>query len=152
MVLVWASSRKATVTHSSTESEYIAADTGARVLVWLASLANELRIPLKQKTMLKIDDKIQTKYHDGKIVEDTRNDLKLLVDNKGAYDIANSYGPSKRTKHLDVRHHYIQEKVNQKTLKLIQVPTTEQEADFLTKPVSKILFKKAMTNIGFPVS
>ena len=28
MVLFWASSRKATVTHSSTESEYIAADTG----------------------------------------------------------------------------------------------------------------------------
>ena len=74
------------------------------------------------------------------------------MDNKGAYDIANSYGPSKRTKHLDVRHHYIQEKVNEKTLKLIQVPTTEQEADFLTKPVSKILFKKAMSNIGFPVS
>ena len=114
MVLVWTSSRQATVTHSSTESEYIAADTGARILVWLASLANELRIPLKQKTMLKIDDKPQTKYHDGKIIEDTRNDLKCLVDNKGAFDIANSYGPSKRTKHLDVRHHYIQEKVNQK--------------------------------------
>ena len=85
-------------------------------------------------------------------MEDTRNDLKLLVDNKGAYDIANSYGPSKRTKHLDVRHHYIQEQVNQKRLKMIQVPTTEQEADFLTKPVSRILFKKAMTNIGFSVT
>ena len=119
MVLVWASSRQATVTHSSTESEYIAADTGAKILVWLSSLANELRIPLKQSTILKIDDKVQTKYHDGNIVEDTRNDLRLLVDNKGAYDIANSYGPSKRTKHLDVRHHYIQDKVNQKSLKLI---------------------------------
>ena len=69
--------------------------------------------------MLNIDDKIQTMYHDGEIVEDTRNDLKLLVDNKGAYDIANSYGPLKRTKHLDVRHHYIQEQVNQKRLKMI---------------------------------
>ena len=77
MVLVWSSSRQATVTHSSTESEYIAADTGAKILVWLASLANELRIPMIQKSMLKIDDKVQSKYHDGEIVEDTRNDLKL---------------------------------------------------------------------------
>ena len=46
--------------------------------------------------MLKIDDKPQTKYHDGKIIEDTRNDLISLVDNKGAFDISNSYGPSKK--------------------------------------------------------
>jgi len=30
------------------------------------------------------------------------------------------------------------------------VPTTEQEADFLTKPVGRKLFKKGMENIGFP--
>ena len=77
MVLVWDSSRQATVTHRSTESEYITAETGAKILVWLASLANELRIPMVQKSMLKIDDKVQSKYHEGKIVEDTRNDLKL---------------------------------------------------------------------------
>ena len=58
-------------------SRYMYAPAGARILIWLASLANELRIPLKQKTMLKVDDKIQTMYHDGEIVEDTRNDLKL---------------------------------------------------------------------------
>lgn len=142
MVLVWASSRQATVSHRWKESGYVAADTGATFLLWLESLANELRIALKQRTILKINDKAKTEYYDGEIVEDTRNDLKLLVDNKGVYDIANSYGPSKRTKVLDVRHHYIQKNVNQKSLKLNQVPTTEQEINFLTKPVSRILFKK----------
>lgn len=43
MVLAWTSARQATVTHSSTESDYISANTGARILVWLASLANKVK-------------------------------------------------------------------------------------------------------------
>ena len=121
------------------------------MLTWLSSLANELKIPMKKKATLKIDNKISTKYHDGEIIQDNQNDLHFLVDNKGAFDIAHCYGPSKRTKHLDVRHHYIQQQINNGVITMTLVPTTEQQADFLTKPVGKKLFKQGLQNIGFPV-
>ena len=114
------------------------------MLTWLSSLANELKIPMKKKATLKIDNKESTKYHDGEIIQDNQNDLHLLVDNKGAFDIAHSYGPSKRTKHLDVRHHYIQQQINNGVITMTLVPTTEQQADFLTKPVGKKLFKQGL--------
>ena len=138
------------VSHSSTEAEYISADTGARTITWLSSLANEIRIPMKKKASLKIDNKPSTKCHNVEIITNSNYELHLLVDKKGAFDIAHSYGPSKRTKHLDVRHHYIQQQINEGVISMTLVPTTEQEADFLTKPVGRKLFKKGMENIGFP--
>ena len=150
--IIWTSSRQLTVTHSSTEAEYIAADTGTKTMTWLSNLADELKLPVKTKTELRIDNKPETKYHDGNIISDTKNDLHLLVDNKGAFVIAHAHGPSKRTKHLDVRYHYMQEQVNNNVIRLTLVPTTEQYADFLTKAVGPTLFKQAMKNIGFPVS
>jgi len=115
------------------------------------NLADELHIPMKKRTAtLMIDDKPSTKYHDGNIIKNEANDLHILVDNRGVFDIANSYGHSKRTKHMAVRHHYIQHQINKNIIRISLVPTTEQLADFLTKRVGRILFQNAMRNIGFP--
>ena len=152
MPIMWGAALQSLQSHSSTEAEFISADTGARNLTWISSLADELQIPMKkQTTTLVIDKKPSTKYHEGEIITNQANELHLLVDNKGAYDIANSYGPSKRTKHMEVRHHYLQHQINKKLIRITLVPTTEQLADFLTKRVGRKLFKDAMTNIGFPV-
>ena len=113
MLIWWISSLQYTVSHSSTEAEYISADTGARTITWLSSLVKELKLPMKKKATLKIDNKPSSKYHNGEIVNNENNDLHFLVDNKKAFDIAHSYGPSKRTKHLDVRHHYLQQQINE---------------------------------------
>jgi hypothetical protein len=54
----WSFSRQTTVTRSSTKADYIVADAGAGVLVWLALLVDDLRVPLvKHFTTLIIDDK-----------------------------------------------------------------------------------------------
>ena len=152
MPIMWGAALQSVQSHSSTEAEFISADTGARNLTWISSLADELQIPMKkQSTTLIIDNKPSTKYHEGEIIINQANELHLLVDNKGAYDIPNSYGPSKRTKHMEVRHYYLQHQINNKIIRITLVPTTEQLADFPTKRVGRKLFKDAMTNIGFPV-
>jgi hypothetical protein len=56
----WSFSRQTTVTRSSTKADYIVSDAGAGagVLVWLALLVDDLRVPLvKHFTTLIIDDK-----------------------------------------------------------------------------------------------
>jgi hypothetical protein len=140
----WSSSRQKTVTHSSTEAEYIATDAGARVLVWLAQLADDLLVPLvKCSTTLTTDDKPAAAYHIGVVIIDERPDVALHADNKGAIDMAHAHGPTKRSKHLDVRHHYLQQCVARKVLRMRQRTAGAQLADCLTKPRGRVRFLQA---------
>lgn len=151
MLIMWGSFLQCSSPHSSTEAEFIPANKGARNLTWISSLANELLISIqKQEATLIINNKPSTKYHEGNIISYEANDLHLLVDNKGALNISNSYRSSKRTTHVEDLQHYLQYQVNNEVVRKILVPVTKQIADFLTKRGGKILFKEAMQNIGYP--
>lgn len=56
-----------------------------------------------------IDDKPTHNCNDGMIVVDNRIDLRMLSDDKGAFDIAHTIGESERTNQIDVRHLSIQQ-------------------------------------------
>lgn len=77
-----------------------------------------------------MNDKTSAKYHNGIIIKHEANDLHILVDNKVSFDISSNYGPSKRTKHMAVRNHYIEHQINIKVVKISLVPTKEQLTDF----------------------
>ena len=47
----------------------------------------------------------------------------------------------KRTKHIDIKYHYIREVVENGNLKLEYVPTEQQSADIFTKALPKNHFK-----------
>jgi predicted N-formylglutamate amidohydrolase len=129
----WSSSGQTAVTHSSTKVEHIAADAGARALVRLAQLADDLRVPLvKRSTTLTIDNPAAT-YHNGMLISDEWLDVALHVDNKGAIHMAHDLGTTKRTKHLDVRHRSLQQRVARKVLRIRQCTTDAQLGDSLTK-------------------
>lgn len=150
--MAWAPARQHTVSHSSTEAEFIACDTGARALTWLASLARELRIAVAARPFtLRIHDKLATKYHEGQIECEKRDELLFLTENKGVFDISHINLPSKRTKHLDVRHFYLQQKVLARALRLTQFPTSKQWAYFLTKVIGRVPFQRPVRNIGYPI-
>lgn len=65
----------------------------------------------------------------------------LSLENKGALDMAHASGPTKRTKHIDFKHHYIQEQVHTRALPLRQIPTAAQLADIFTKPLKRVLLQ-----------
>lgn len=81
--IVPASASQHTLSHSATEGEFIACDTGTQIVTWLATVTRELCIPVvKQFSSLRIDKTPATKYHEAHIVVDTREKLLLLKDNK----------------------------------------------------------------------
>lgn len=53
-----------------------------------------------------------------------------------------------RTKHIEIRHYFIREKVSEGLMKLTIVPTKEEAADGLTKPLQGEAFKKFIKELG----
>lgn len=107
----WRSSQQRTVALSSTEAEYMALSSAATEAIWISQLLTELGL----------------KY--GKIP--------IKCDNTSAISLAKSSGYRPRTKHIDIRHHYVRQLIEENKIAVEYVSTDENIADELTKAVSK---------------
>lgn len=114
----WQAQRQSIVTLSSTEAEYIAACEAVKGLVWINRLVKEINndIEYDQPT--------------------------VYVDNQSTIRLVKNPEFHKRTKHIDVRYHFIREKFEENLFKLQFIGTEEQYADILTKPLPKDRFEK----------
>ena len=65
---------------------------------------------------------------------------KVFFDNQSARQFAMNPVHHQRSKHIDIKYHWIREIVALKAIELIHVPTTEQRADFLTKTLPGHVF------------
>jgi hypothetical protein len=108
----WSSRKQPIIALSSTEAEYIAASDALRELLWLRLLISELSTLGPGPT-------------------------DLLCDNQSAISLAKNGLLSARTKHIDIRYHFIREKVDLGVAALTYCPTTEMAADILTKALSR---------------
>jgi hypothetical protein len=91
---------------------------------------------------LSFDDKQHTR-HDGRPLQPSTPVTAPDIDNSGAIAVAIADEPTKRTNHIDVQHHYLQKQVANGLLRLRQVSTIEQKADFLTNPLQRVAFQRA---------
>jgi len=71
-------------------------------------------------------------------VELTR--IPLLCDNESAVKLTNNPVQHSRTKHIDIRHHFIRDHVAKGDILLRNVGTKEQLADIFTKPLDESNF------------
>ena len=117
----WASRRQKTVSLSSTEAEYMALSETARELKWVSTFVADLGFAV-------------------------RKPLTIYCDSESAMALSDTKGTihRRRTKHIDIRHHYIKERVEDGEIKLLHVPTSEMTADGLTKPLSAPLFVRSI--------
>ena len=58
-------------------------------------------------------------------------------DNQGCIAMTKNPVMHKRTKHIDIRYHFVREAVARNEIKLEYVPTADQAADLLTKALPK---------------
>jgi len=110
----WASRRQPIVATSTTESEYIALADTLKNLLFLKSFIEELT--------------------------DKQVRCILKEDNQGTIRVVKKGQFNRRSKHIDVRYHYVHEKFSEGFFKIQYCPSSEQLADMLTKPLPKLKF------------
>ena len=120
----WSSKKQTVVALSSTEAEYMAACTATQEAVYLRTLMKDLKMEQVGPTT-------------------------IYQDNQSSIAIANSDVSSKRTKHIDIRYHYVQEKIQSEEIKIKYRETTKMAADCLTKAVgSQVLDRNRVKIFG----
>ena len=119
----WASQKQPTVALSTAEAEYIALCLATQECVWLRQLNKDLRIDCSSPTTI----------HE---------------DNQGTIAMSKNPVLHKRTKHIDIKFHFVREKIHDKTINLKYCPTHEMVADIFTKPLPRGQFENLRARLG----
>jgi hypothetical protein len=78
----------------------------------------------------------------------TQGTMAIHCDNTSAINISKNSVQHSRTKHIDIRHHFIHDLVESRVVSLSFIPTDNQLADILTKPLDGSRFKSLRKAIG----
>jgi hypothetical protein len=119
----WSAKKQPSISLSSTESEYMASSQAAHEAVYLQQFLTEIGFRRKDPTP-------------------------ILIDNQLAIAIARNLEFHAHTKHIEVRHHYMWEKLKDGIIELEYCPNADQTADILTKAlalVKHLKFVKSLT-------
>ena len=70
------------------------------------------------------------------------NEIEVLCDNNSTIFVSENLVNNSRSKHIDIRYHFIREKIEEKIVKLSHIASTLNVADIMTKPLSSDVFNK----------
>lgn len=123
----WRSRIQKTVALSSTEAEYRATTEAGQEAIWLQTLLESISIPQSSPII-------------------------LHCDNLSTIDLAENAIFHGRTKHVEIHHHWIREKIKEGVISLAHCPSKEMVADLLTKPLhpGPFLSLLGLTGMTFP--
>jgi hypothetical protein len=114
-LISWRSKKHPVVSRSSTEAEYKSVANAMAELLWIQSILRELGVQLSSPP-------------------------KLWCDNIGATYLAANPIFHARTKHVEIDFHFVRDLVAAKTLQILFIPSREQVANVLTKPIGSNRF------------
>jgi len=121
--ITWRSKKQTTVALSSTEAEYVALSEAGQEACWLRNLYEELGQKQKYPTLIK-------------------------GDNDGSIAMARNPQFHKRSKHIDIRWHWVRDLNEQKIIEIGSCRDPEQTADILTKALPRPKHKKHVQEMG----
>ena len=119
----WVSRQQKTVVLSVGEAEYMELSDASRQNAWLRTFLMEIGFEPADATP-------------------------LCGDNQSSIFLAVNRVVERRTKHIDVRHHYIWEQLDEKKVKLFYIPGEDNPADIFTKPLFAIKIVKFREALG----
>jgi len=110
----WSSKKQNSVALSTAEAEYVVAGACCAQLLWMRQTLSDFGCEYKK--------------------------IPLLCDNESAIRLANNPVQHSRTKHIDIRHHFLRDHETKLDIALSHVSTDKQLADIFTKPLDEQRF------------
>ena len=118
----WSSKKQNSVALSTTEAEYIATGACCAQILYMKQSLLDYGVVLDR--------------------------IPLLCDNESAVKIANNPVQHSRTKHIDIRHHFLRDHVARNDILLCGVRSEDQLADIFTKPLDESTFCRLRSELN----
>jgi hypothetical protein len=118
----WVFQLQKIVTISTTKVEYVAVIETSKELIWLQGLLTELGFEQEMNV--------------------------LHSDSQSAIHLAKNLAFYSRTKHIDLRYHFIRLLIEDGVLKLVKIVRSKNPADMLTKPITTEKLELCATSVG----
>ncbi|GJS02767.1 retrovirus-related pol polyprotein from transposon TNT 1-94 [Tanacetum coccineum] len=107
----WFSKKQTALAISTTEAEYVSAGKACQQALWMKQALVDYGIRL--------------------------DDIPIMCDNKGAIDLSKNPVQHSRTKHIEIRHHFLRDNVQKGNISIEKVSSEDNIADILTKPLKR---------------
>jgi hypothetical protein len=120
----WYNKRQPTIALSSTEVEYMANMQATKEAIWITKLIMDLGYMEEKKVMV------------------------IRCNNQGAISLTKNPTHDAQTKHIDVQHHFVRERVENGEVRFEYCPMEHMVADVITKALSKERHHKLINRFG----
>jgi hypothetical protein len=121
-LISWGSKKQNTVALSTAEAEYIAAAACCSQLLWIKSQLRDFGVLL--------------------------DCVPILCDNTSAINISKNPVQHSKTKHIEIRHHFLRDNVEKGNVELLFCKSEDQLADIFTKPLCRESFCRLRVLLG----
>jgi hypothetical protein len=118
----WCTCKQSSVAQSTIEAEYVAAASYCSQLIWISYTMSDFG--------------------------EEYTHVPLQCDSTSVISVAKNPVPHSKTKHIEVRYHFLRDNVEKGKIALIHVPTNDQLADIFTKPLDQATFTRLRGELG----
>ncbi|GKB44311.1 retrovirus-related pol polyprotein from transposon TNT 1-94 [Tanacetum coccineum] len=118
----WFSKKQTSLAISTTEAEYVSSGKACQQAQWMKQALIDYGVRL--------------------------DDIPIMCDNKGAIDLSKNTVQHSRTKHIEIRHHFLRDNVQKGNISIEKVASEDNIADILTKPLKREPFNYLRLGLG----
>ncbi|GJW90032.1 retrovirus-related pol polyprotein from transposon TNT 1-94, partial [Tanacetum coccineum] len=118
----WFSKKQTALAISTTEAEYVSAGKACQHALWM------------KQALIDYDVRL--------------DDVPIMCDNKGAIDLSKNLVQHSRTKHIEIRPHFLRDNVQKGHISVEKVPSVDNIVDILTKPLKRKSFNYLRLGLG----
>ncbi|GJY81606.1 retrovirus-related pol polyprotein from transposon TNT 1-94 [Tanacetum coccineum] len=118
----WFAKKQTALAISTTEAEYVSAGKACQQALWMKQALIDYDIRL--------------------------DDVPIMCDNKGAIDLSKNPVQHSRTKHIEIRHHFLRDNVQKGNISIEKVASEDNIADIFTKPLKREVFNYLRLGLG----